>query len=397
MKIFFYYKKNFKLNKKFMKFKIDKDKFLDAISIVWRVVWTNWTLPILENIYLKISDWKIYFFATNLDLEISYFIDEVEIQEEWEITVPSKLLQSYLNLLNSWIVEFQVKWEDILLKSKSWKTKIKWLSAKDFPKNKFLKTENNFSINSKNLKTWIIESVFSVSWSMSRPFLTWINFKIDWSDPTKLIMMSTDSYRFTQKKINLNTENSNLKWDYSIIVPANTSNEISKLISDRWMIWWDDFYVNVSFSDDQILFELWNIKLSSRLISWKFPDCTMLIPKSKSLTVVLQRQDFMQLVKRVNIFAKENNNNLKISFSEESQEIQINTMDTLIWSDESTLEASIKWEDLQISLNSEFLLAILNIIKNDSVVVELNWNYSPILFKNPEDDSFLHIIMPLRV
>jgi DNA polymerase III sliding clamp (beta) subunit (PCNA family) len=43
----------------------------------------------------------------------------------------------------------------------------------------------------------------------------------------------------------------------------------------------------------------------------------MLIPKSKSLTVVVQRQDFSQLVKRVNIFAKENNNNLKISFSEE--------------------------------------------------------------------------------
>ena len=96
-------------------------------------------------------------------------------------------------------------------------------------------------------------------------------------------------------------------------------------------------------------------------------------------------------------FAKENNNNLKISFSEEWQEIQINTMDTLIWSDESNLEASIKWEDLQIALNSEFLIAILNVIKSNEVVIELNWAYAPVLFKNPEDDSFLHIIMPLRV
>ena len=143
---------------------------------------------------------------------------------------------------------------------------------------------------------------------------------------------------------------------------------------------------------------MWTISLSSRLISWKFPDCTMLIPKSKSLTIVVQRQDFAQLVKRVNIFAKENNNNnLKISFSEEWQEIQIDTKDTQIWSDESSLEASIQWEDLQIALNSEFLIAILSIIKSDEVVIELNWQYSPVLFKDPNKDDFLHIIMPLRV
>lgn len=385
-----------------MKFKIDKDKFLDAISIVWRSVWANWTLPILSNIYLKAKEWKISFLATDLDLEISYFVDWIEIEEEWEITVPAKLLQSYLNLLSSGSVDFQTKDEDVLLKSKSWRTKIKWLNAKDFPKSSLLKTENNFSINSKILKSAIAEVIFSVSISMSRPFLTWINFNIKWDDLTTLTMMSTDSYRFTQKKIKLNSENLNLNWDYSIILPAKTSQEVSKLISDWWNIWGENFDVNVSFSEDQILFEIWNIQLSSRLISWKFPDCTMLIPKSKSLTVVVQRQDFVQLVKRVNIFAKENNNNLKISFSEELQEIQIDTKDTQIWSDESSLEASIKWEeggweDLQIALNSEFLISILSVIKSDEVLIELNWVYSPVLFKDPNKEDFLHIIMPLRV
>jgi len=374
-----------------MKFKIDKDKFLDAISIVWRSVWVNWTLPILSNIYLKAEEGKISFMATDLDLEISYFVDWVEVEEEWEITVPAKLLQSYLNLLSSWIVELQTKDEDVLLKSKSWKTKIKWLSSKDFPKSSILKTDNNFSINSKILKSAIAEVIFSVSISMSRPFLTWINFNIKWSD---LTMMSTDSYRFTQKKIKLNTE---LPEDISIILPAKTSQEVSRLISDWWNIWWEDFDVNVNFSEDQIMFEVWNIQLSSRLISWKFPDCTMLIPKSKSLTVVVQRQDFSQLIKRVNIFAKENNNNLKISFSEEWQEVQINTMDTLIWSDESNLEASVQWEDLQIALNSEFLISILSVIKSEEVLIELNWSYSPVLFKDPNKEDFLHIIMPLRV
>jgi len=42
--------------------------------------------------------------------------------------------------------------------------------------------------------------------------------------------MSTDSYRFTQKKIKLNSE---LPEDISIILPAKTSQEVSKLISDR--------------------------------------------------------------------------------------------------------------------------------------------------------------------
>ena len=259
-----------------MKFKIDKERFLNAVSIVWRSVWSNPTMPVLENIYLKSEDWKIYFMATDLDLEISYFIDWVEIEENWEITVPAKLLQSYLNFLKAWDVEFQTKDDDIILKSKSWKTKIKWLSSKDFPRSTEIKSENKFSINSKILKNAIAESIFSVSTSMSRPFLTWINFNINWKN---LSLMSTDSYRFTQKKIELNSE----FWEpQSIIIPAKTAQEVSKLIWDWWMIWWEDFDVNINFSNDQILFKIWDITLSSRLIAWKFPDLQCLFQKKKN-------------------------------------------------------------------------------------------------------------------
>ncbi|MCD5383015.1 DNA polymerase III subunit beta [Candidatus Gracilibacteria bacterium] len=373
-----------------MKFKIDKDKFLDAISIVGRSVGSNGTLPILSNILLKAEEGKIFFLATDLDLQTSYFIDDIEIEEEGEITIPAKLLQSYLNFLKPGIVDFQTKDEDILLKSKSGKTKIKGLNSKDFPKVAPIKTENNFLINSKILKSAIADVLFSVSTSMSRPFLTGINLNIKGGE---VFFMSTDSYRFSQRKIDLDT---GLE-DVSIIIPAKTAQEVSKTISDWGMIGGEDFDVKINFSEDQILFEIGDIKLSSRLIPGKFPDCTMLIPKEKKLTVVAQRQDFAQLVKRVNIFAKENNNNLKISFSEENQEIEIDTKDTNIGSDESSLEASIKGESMQIALNSEFLIAILGVIKSEDVLIEANGVYSPVVFKEPERERFLHIIMPLRV
>lgn len=370
-----------------MKFKVQQKNFQLWISIASKAIAWNNALPILWNLLIEAKDSKILFTATDLDLTIKHSIN-AEIEEEWSITVPAKLLQSYINLLKEWEIIFSIKWDNILIKSSWSNTKIKWISSEDFPKTLSSESSEEIEINSEDLKKWLSQTIFSVSSSQSRPILTWILFKISGD---YLELMSTDSYRFSSRKIKL--QNSLWK-DLSLIVPWKS---MAQLIS---ILWENDSEQNiksvkVEISSNQILFTVWEMKLYSRIIEWQFPNCAMLIPKTSTTQVVVDKADIIQIIKRINIFAKENNNNIRFNFSE--QKIKLDTLDTQIWSDESEIDSAIKWDDIIVAMNSLFVLELLSAIKTPEIVIELNWQYSPVLFKNTWDEDFIHIIMPLRV
>jgi len=371
-----------------MKFKIQQQQFQLWISVASRAISGNNALPILSNLLIEAKEWKLLFTATDLDLTVKFCIN-AEIEEEWKITIPAKILQSYINLLKSWEISFVVKWNNITIKSANSNTKIKWIDSKDFPKTLKLESEEKIKIKSKDLKAGLAQTVFSTSISQSRPVLTGVLFKFSWN---ALELMSTDSYRFSSKKIDFQNDN-NL--DKSIIVPWKAMAELIRIIWENETMWKKEEFINIEISDNQILFQVWAIQLYSRLIEWTFPNCAMLIPKTSTTQAVVNKADLIQIIKRINIFAKENNNNIRFDFSE--QNIKLSTLDTQIWSDESEIESAIKWDDIIVAMNSIFVLELLNTIKTQEVVIELNWQYSPVLFKNTGEDEFIHIIMPLRV
>lgn len=370
-----------------MKFTISQEKIQSAIWIVSKAIsWSN-ALPILSNLLIEAKDWKLFFTATDLDLTIKFFTS-AEIDEEWSITVPAKILQSYINFLKEWDVSFSVKLDNISIKTWWTNTKIKGIPAEDFPKALNIETKETIEISSKELRSWLWQTIFSTSESQSRPVLTWILFKVSWDE---LSLMSTDSYRFSSRNIKLQKSAE----DISVIVPAKSMTELVRIIWEYEWINEEHSTVKIEISENQILFKIWNTEIYSRLIEWQFPNCSMLIPKSSSLQCVVGKSDLNQIIKRINIFAKENNNNIKFEFSD--QKIKLSTLDTQIWSDESEIEAAIKWDSISVAMNSIFVLDILNAIKTPEVVIELNGQYNPVLFKNTEDDNFIHIIMPLRV
>jgi len=61
------------------------------------------------------------------------------------------------------------------------------------------------------------------------------------------------------------------------------------------------------------------------------------------------------------------------------------------------VEAKVSGENLEIAFNSRYLLEMLTVIGKESLTLELSGPLSPAVFRPAGDDSFLHIIMPVRV
>ena len=117
-----------------MKVVIEQSDLLDGLKTVSRAVSGQNTLPVLGNILIKAEGKKLHFSATNLEISIATSV-EANIKNEGSITIPAKILTSYTSLLKK-DEDIELKLADGLaleVNSKTSKTKIKGISADEFP------------------------------------------------------------------------------------------------------------------------------------------------------------------------------------------------------------------------------------------------------------------------
>mgnify|MGYP001589458087 FL=1 len=369
-----------------MKFSCSQLNLEEALNIVNKAVTPNTTLQILNNILLRAEGDKLYFFSTNLEIAIKYFIPS-DVYSEGSITVPAKLITNYISLLKNEKIEFAlIDGNTLSLNSSSSHTKIKGLSVDEFPSPPKIQTENIFNVNVSDFDLAILQTAFSASGNTSRPALSGVLFQVD-KDVLKIV--ATDSYRLAEKCILLKEK---IGLSFSSIVPARTVMELGKILSK--------FHekgrnVEVNFTKNQALFRVGNIELVSRLIEGKFPDYERIIPKSTKTKVTVNTEEFALVVKRVSLFARENSNNIKLSITNDGK-LLVTTDETKIGEEKAEIKVEVDGENNKTSLNAEYLLDVLTFIQTDKIILEVDDKLSPIVVRPANKKDYVYIIMPLK-
>jgi len=376
-----------------MKFEISTKALQKWLSVVSHATAGITTTPILENILLKVNYKNIILTANNLEMAIEYMIEsDVKITSEWAFSVPSKLFGSYIGLLQDDVVSIELLSDDSLeIKTESGKTKVKWISAEDFPVIPSVKEELSLSLKWDIVKKSIEKTLFSSAEGNIRPTLAGIFVNIVWSEA---IFASTDSFRLSEYKTILEGP-SNV--NFSQIIPSKTCNEIRGIISD-------DDSVKIISGENQIAFFFGNVKMYSRLLNGKFPDYANFFPSNYATKWVINRADIMQALRKINLISRENNYSIKMSFSSESG-ILLETSETQIGQGEVHLVWSVEWEDAVIGINSTYFLEALWVIETTHISLQFESALAPILLLPVQDEwakkslpgQYKHIIMPLKI
>ena len=367
-----------------MKIKIGQKNLIESLKIVSRAVSGQNQLPVLGNILIRAENKKVYFSATNLEISISTSTD-AEIKNEGAITVPAKIFTSYISLLQK---DEDINLEidgnaDLKIKSKSSKTKIKGIPADEFPS--IARVENGAKINldAKIFRDSVSKVAFSAQENSSRPILAGVFLAIE---KKELRMAATDSYRLSEKILEL--ENSLEK--ISSLIPVRAIFEADRLIGDAEKI-------SITISENQAMFLIGNTELTTRLIEGQFPNYQQIIPQKKLTTVQIDRSELEMAVRRVSIFAKENNQHMKLEFLGEKT-CQISTNATEIGEEQASISAKISGENSSISLNADYFLDALSALgKEEKIEIELSGKMSPAVLKIPKNKNFVHLIMPLKI
>lgn len=135
--------------------------------------------------------------------------------------------------------------------------------------------------------------------------------------------------------------------------------------------------------------------MSSRIIEGTYPDFQKIIPSSFKTKVLIDKLDFLRLIKLSSVFARDSGNVVKISVKDKEMVVFAESQNS--GSQKSSSEIKKEGEDIDIAFNYKFLEDFLNSVSGDTISIELNDSNSPAVFKDVNDKNYLHLIMPVRI
>jgi DNA polymerase-3 subunit beta len=376
-----------------MKVVILKENLNNGISVVGRAAGKNLILPILNNILISAEKNFLNLSATDLELGIKYWI-LTKIEKEGKITVPSKVLSAFINLLPNEKLTLELKNQTLYITSENHKTQIKGQTAEEFPIIPKIEDKNFIELSCALFCEGLSQVVDFSILNQTRPELSgvYLNFQKD-----KLQLAATDSFRLAEK--NLYFERKNNK-EFSFILPQKTAREIINILSEK------KGKLRLYSSPNQVLFEYpmeetphSQIEIVSRLIEGDYPDYQGIIPKKYQVRAVLAKNELLNQIKAASIFSGKSNE-VKVRTDSKKGGIEIISQNPEYGENRSFLKGKIDQgegsKETEVSFNYRFLVDGLSNIPSSKVVFELNGEEGPAVLKPEADSNYIYVVMPIK-
>ena len=113
----------------------DKDAILKPLQAVTGIVERKHTLPILSNVLIEITEGRLSFLATDLEVQITSVTTNTDVQHSAAVTISAKKLQDILRALpDGAIISVETKDRRLQLTAGKSAFNLQTLPAEDFPK-----------------------------------------------------------------------------------------------------------------------------------------------------------------------------------------------------------------------------------------------------------------------
>jgi DNA polymerase-3 subunit beta len=382
-----------------MNFTIPTKEFKKGLGITERITGKNMTLPILDNVLIENDTEYLKISATDLELGIQWW-GLCKTEKEGKIAVPARLLNQVIGSLSASEETVNIKEKGLSLvveSSKKFKTNVKGFSSDDFPIIPSFFKDVFIEIDGRKMKEALTSVVDVSSISNIRPEISGI-FMYFGKDSVRFV--ATDSFRLAEKVLKF-AANSNYKnkfdKDLEFIIPQKAVKELINIIPE------DGRSIKIYMSESQILFETTylnnnhpEVNLVSRQIEGQYPNYQEIIPKSSKTRIVVDRDEFMKEVKTAGIFGGKINE-ISLGIKKGGNEIEITSQDADSGESNQSLDAKIEGGDLKVSFNWKFVLDGLQNIKSPEISFEFQGSEGPAVIRPIGDDSYLYVVMPIKL
>jgi DNA polymerase-3 subunit beta len=367
-----------------VKISLERDVLLGQLQTVSRVASTRSAIQALSGVQLVASAGSCELRATDMDVGLRVPL-EADIAREGVVVLPARLILDVVRALPSPEVSLELRAaeQDVELVSGSATFHIRTLRTEDFPPFPEPDPDSAISLPADAFVSTALKVAGSASRDETRPVLTGI--LVSASD-RELRMVATDSYRLSVKETKLDTP---LASAFEVNVPARALQELARVAAHG-----EDADLSVSVRQNQVLFVLGRVILSSRLIDGQFPNYRQLLPESFEHELRVAGGELADVVRRISLLAQKNAP-LRLAFKPGELTVSAQTPD--VGEAMESLPVSFQGEPLEIGFNPEFLRAGLEAVEESDVRLKLISPLRPGLIESGDDSGFRYLIMPIRL
>ncbi len=365
-----------------MKVETTLEKIKDSVLRVQKVSAKNLSLPILENVLIIAKDNQLIFRSTNLHVGVEISIP-VKIEIEGEISVRLDVFGAIINSLgNQHKVTLEVRDTTLHITTETSTMDIKLFPHSDFPTLPTVDEQDGFDIQMQDFIEGVRSVVYSSSVSEIKPEISSVYI---YSENNELVFVATDSFRLAEKRIVMEGV-----VDFpGVIVPVKNINECVKIFSGV------SGSVCVKVGQNQISIENDEIYFTSRIVDGNYPDYKQIIPSQSDTEVVMLKDDIIQSLRLISVFS-DNFNQILLKTNVGAGTVHIHTRNTEVGENDTSIDAAITGEGIEMYLNHKYLSDSFSSISTDSISISFTEKNRPCVLRPVGDPSFLYLIMPMN-
>src|SRR6266851_207443 len=331
-----------------MEFSVTKSALLNELSTTQGVVERKTTIPILSNLLVEAKGSSLTITATDLELSIRTSC-EAKIKKEGAGTIPAKKLLELVRLLPEGEIKVKLlenHWVEIVSDRK--KYKLVGMAKENFP---------------------------------ALPVM-----------PHTLVMVATDGHRLALAETDHKL--TGLNGEVKVLIPKKAMDEVEKLSSAAGS---DDAHVEFAKDESHLFFQVGHRLLISRILTGQFPNYEAVLPRDNNKTVVIERAELSDAVRRVSQLADQRSHAVKLAVSKEGIEISASSPE--YGEAKENIEKEFKGEPIAIGFNSSYMLDFLGAAADGPISIELKDEQSAGQMRPLADESYRYryIIMPMRI
>ena len=372
-----------------MKVTFKKGDLLPVLSKVQVIAGRKTNLAITTNLLVQTTDAGITISATDLEtgFEGSY---SAEIEDQGVISINARKFFEIVREFPSediYLNEIENHWIEI--GNQNVEYHIVGLNPEDFPEIPKIEDVEFFEINSVALLKQIEKTVIisGAADDKRAHIIGAFAERLQEDDKTIFRLVSTDGSRLSKADV-IFEKDYKLPSGDGVLIPKKGLVEIGKFLGSEGT-------VQLGFKNNNFIVKKDGETLIVRLLEGDFPEYKDILIKTEGNAINIDKQLFIMMLKRMSILSSEDYKGVIFNFGD--HKLKITSTNPDIGESKEDMEIEFSRESINVMFNPKFFIETLGVIRGDKVVIHIVSDEKPCLIEAENDETYLSVIMPMRI
>lgn len=378
-----------------MKFIVNSQQLLKQLQSLSGVLTSNNTMPIINCFHLHLEEGSLTIKTTDLSttLVARMEVETGRMETAEEVAIPSKMLLEILKSFDDVPVTFSVDPQShaIELSSGQGEYHLAGMDADTYPTMPTVEGTATVIMSCDALVNAINKTYFATSNDEMHQQMSGIYCEMT---PDGVTFVATDAHKLVRyRRHDVTTPDST-----NFILPKKPITIVKNILAARK----EEGDVTIEYNNTNLFITFDNFYIVCRLVDGRYPNYEAAIPKDNPNKLVIDRQSFINTLRRVSIFASEATRQVRLSINADKLTISAEDLEFSNNAKE-TIPCQYEGEPMDIGFNAKFLTEMISNLDSEQVMMEMSHpSRAGIIFPYGDDaegkqDDILMLVMPVML